>query len=473
MKRTGIVESFRKTSIGSDHKGFSLIEVLIAMIILVIAAVPIYRSFVLTARINSTTQIKGQAKNVAENIIEGVRPYTAEQINAFFLAENPADFRIVNGFEPGVSTYRYDKDASTDSTDVYYVTGIKQNETADHVSLYDARIEIEKKESNSEIQINTMANFVSGKDYMAVVNSKYDNRWYNNIIDYLRRDETARQQLVQAVNQSEYYSDPVKFDEVSLRKFVEKNTTRTIQIRINYVSLEDGTELDGATTGKMVRVQTNVKYQLLIANKSGDIQIGDSSIAEIQTDSFNTNEVDKYPRNIFLRYSPNYHSGYSNETVKRGSNFYPRDIIEINNPGGVETTVVLVKVMTDDDPLTLQSYENDYKVQLIIYDNNNVPGGTHIKIRSNINQNIASATGASIVQLDERNIFASHYMYPYTSMTRPQVESLTPKKEKIATYLYNVNVEVFANNTDTAVSPAAYMGEGRTANPIVTLSTNE
>ena len=55
------------------NRGFSLIELLIAVAILAIAIVPIMKGFVSSTKINSDTRGKLDATMVAEDLLEGIK----------------------------------------------------------------------------------------------------------------------------------------------------------------------------------------------------------------------------------------------------------------------------------------------------------------------------------------------------------------------------------------------------------------
>lgn len=94
------------SGLAMDHAGFSLIELLIAVTILSIIAVPLLHMFVTSSRINAKSRRIHSATMVAQDIMEGVKAYTLEEVKAQFqpLGEDGGssydppgeDFRIIN-----------------------------------------------------------------------------------------------------------------------------------------------------------------------------------------------------------------------------------------------------------------------------------------------------------------------------------------------------------------------------------------
>ena len=60
------------------NKGFTLIEVIVATMIIVVAAIPLLSTFVVSSRLNMKGRIKEQAMTVAENTVESIKALGAE-----------------------------------------------------------------------------------------------------------------------------------------------------------------------------------------------------------------------------------------------------------------------------------------------------------------------------------------------------------------------------------------------------------
>ena len=66
-----------------NNGGFSLLEVLVAMVILAIVSIPLLHSFVTTARTNAKAKVLMKATDVAENTVETFKNQDVETLIAF------------------------------------------------------------------------------------------------------------------------------------------------------------------------------------------------------------------------------------------------------------------------------------------------------------------------------------------------------------------------------------------------------
>lgn len=91
-----------------DDSGFTLLELLIAMIILAVALIPMLNSFAVNARVNRKSKIKMRSTMIAQDIMEGIKGYSTKDIYKQFTGEsefrliendgivNPADHKIIS-----------------------------------------------------------------------------------------------------------------------------------------------------------------------------------------------------------------------------------------------------------------------------------------------------------------------------------------------------------------------------------------
>lgn len=89
--RGGQFHKKRKQTFAADRRGFSLLEILIAMIILALIAAPLCRAFVLAMRTNANARKNASATSVAENVMEGVNAFTYDGAVEQFDPDQTAD----------------------------------------------------------------------------------------------------------------------------------------------------------------------------------------------------------------------------------------------------------------------------------------------------------------------------------------------------------------------------------------------
>lgn len=91
-KNIYVKKSHNRLTIG-DNSGFTLVELLIAMIILVVALIPMLNSFAVNAKVNRKAKIKLRSTMIAQDIMEGIKGYSTKDIYKQFTGVS--DFRLI------------------------------------------------------------------------------------------------------------------------------------------------------------------------------------------------------------------------------------------------------------------------------------------------------------------------------------------------------------------------------------------
>ncbi len=106
-KNICVKKIYNRMRIG-DNSGFTLMELLIAMLILVVALIPMLNSFVVNAKVNRKAKIKLRSTMIAQDVMEGIKGYSTKDIykqftgaSEFRLIENeaivnPADHKVIS-----------------------------------------------------------------------------------------------------------------------------------------------------------------------------------------------------------------------------------------------------------------------------------------------------------------------------------------------------------------------------------------
>jgi prepilin-type N-terminal cleavage/methylation domain-containing protein len=80
-----------------DNKGFTLVEILVAVTILTLVVTPLLSAFVTSARVNAMAKTKHQATVVAENVFEGIKNFGIEEAKSECQSFNASTFKIIAG----------------------------------------------------------------------------------------------------------------------------------------------------------------------------------------------------------------------------------------------------------------------------------------------------------------------------------------------------------------------------------------
>ena len=112
-----------------NNEGFSLVELLIAIVILSIIVVPLLHSFVTSARTNAKSRSTMHATAIAEDIMEMFEAHSLEEMADIYTAETPAGFTNTADTDDttGIWTYTIRDDSTTSGT---YDAVIKVDPTA-------------------------------------------------------------------------------------------------------------------------------------------------------------------------------------------------------------------------------------------------------------------------------------------------------------------------------------------------------
>jgi len=82
-----------------NNNGFSLLEVLIAMVILCVVSIPLLHSFVTTAKTNGRAKILMRATDCAENLMEAAEYKSVEELVQHYEASGNNDVKSDWGYE--------------------------------------------------------------------------------------------------------------------------------------------------------------------------------------------------------------------------------------------------------------------------------------------------------------------------------------------------------------------------------------
>lgn len=309
-----------------NNRGMSLVEVLVAMVILSVVSIVFLRTFSYSTMLNQKAGAKQHALTLAQSLMEGFKAYDLDSINSQFAAANAADFKLypLDGSETKGGNY----------TSGYWLKNIAFDE-----SRYDVRIRLSEA-TPTESTVVTKATLATGEDA-----NKYNDAIF----------------VQDAAEQNKIYDEIIAGLTAAGMKASEIPTYATLDKTKLTIT---GRELKVEITANKVQVQSVYQYQvsgyefvkdddsLGEYNYSGSLSVSYDCYDNTATVGNNA-ELQK----VYLYYYPAYKHSYNG--VKECNS----DVITINNASGTSIDVYVVKQKNSvfSDP-QLVVCEGDYSV---------------------------------------------------------------------------------------------------------------
>ena len=346
-----------------NNKGFSLIELLVAIAILAVIVTPILKSMVTSMKVNKKADDLLNETAVAQTVMEGMQNMTLEEIARDFSEHTNAGVPL--SFLPpsmGGTVHTYYDDTFTqengsyvfhksNTTDNKYVFGVKDviydNKKFDVKVTLDASSYYKNASETTEKHNDKL--FVDLSDY----DSDYDGLYVQNSgIDR----EICSQFLVDCVTANTH----------KVVEDIEQEADRTITVNFETTSMADAEPL----------IETIVEYDLEIPQDYVGEGNENSRHKKFEGIYKNTEDTNRKPRNIYILYNPNYHS----------VDGHLRDHIVINNPDSIPVTVYLIKQSSVEE-FRQSAAEQKYRVDITIKEG--AKGADYAtKLRTNIGYNL-------------------------------------------------------------------------------------
>lgn len=151
-----------------NNKGFSLVEVLVAMMIMAVVSIPIMKCFTTGAVINAKARERQRESTVAQSIMESLKAYTIDEVKGQIGAPNTTatyssitDFHMLNNVFGSVK-YLNNVDGSTS----FYLNNIQ----TDSNKFYDAVVNIDATKASGPNAFNGVVSY----DTFGAVDEYYD-----------------------------------------------------------------------------------------------------------------------------------------------------------------------------------------------------------------------------------------------------------------------------------------------------------
>lgn len=388
-----------------NNKGLSLVEILVAMVILALVSGPLLHSFVSAVRYNQRAKERQRITTVAQSVMEGFKAYDMEEL-CWQFSNNPAHpFRVIANMNSGAGVVPeklgvVSEEALTDrngdgvadtsivtdaegtevfkpAADGHYVFVMQniafklEGESADKAKLYDARVEVRPKLPSLGAEFDgtwSMGEFVDMNGYLDAVYKQpanQDQLAYTQILNLLLdelndTDESEQEFLLEDLDTDKLY--------------VSKTTT---------VSIESPSENVCVVTVKTVYQYEAIHYPYEAADGSEQELVFSGELDAAGTPAVvynNTLTAAEGARleNVYLYYYPAYRNVAG---IKINA-----ETILIQNDSGEAKNIYLIKQVNNTlSNGRLLTCENSYTPT--------VTGSGTINLYHNLRNNLASESG--------------------------------------------------------------------------------
>lgn len=379
-----------------DNRGLSLVELIIAIVILAIVITPFLRSFVTSANTNQKAKRIMRATSVAENIMEAMKPLTLEEIVLQLSNDGDEAHMPVCTLVPVFDSHQE--------------LLIEENEQVVGSSITNAA-----KYENGAWQFVGQE---SDKYYFALTGivqdgEKYDARICLDASDYYAAEGEAApgyndQELVQIsgldLSKDVVYELEASGENKVYAEFAERSSRYVTDI----ANAKDADDFEAALTRKItieikqVDVVQEVHLTLTYTAPAG--WVADDEREYSRTMQLYSGEISNPLRNIYILYPPNYYS-------MAGS---VKDIFVIENYDKVNCGIFLIKQVTAS-ATDLTAAETFYEPRVELYeavsvDENTLPPVAWIYNNFNVNLGLRVAGMANYTIADPAD-------YVYNSQT--------------------------------------------------------
>lgn len=262
-----------------NNVGFSLLEVLIAIVILSIVSIPLLHAFVTVAKTNAKAKILLRATDAAENLMESFKYQKLIDLETKY-AVNVDNTVTVDDDGKVVLTIRNTSDIPVKLPEKYYMIV-----TADPTLYPNA----------NGLNLSDFKTVSAADSAVYTMSSQYDNGIY---------------EMFEKWNKEAAEDSPLVYTDVDTDYF-KSNLSRTIKVTIDKKG--NGTNDEGDTVN-LVAVHMNITYEL--KSNSGILPSSQKTYVTSESEMFN-NQVTKVPlSSVYILYQPRYRAAIAGKGDK-------------------------------------------------------------------------------------------------------------------------------------------------------------
>ena len=441
--REKVIPMKSRAKSNNRNKGFSLVEVIIAVIILGIAFSPLLSNLIQSARINGKSRRTMDATNMAQNLMEGLNAYSADEIiKGFDTLKAGQNLAILPS---GMACSEYGE--ASDGTTLNYNVQVGSNSV-----------------NGTPKYCVVSANSVSGNTATKVLKSD-DNKYIfymKNVDGATYTDYDIRLTMDTNPYHKANAGDPDKYNDIEVANIASTNKFFDViwQDKVNDYE-EVAAQIYSATSGaygktkKQIIENTKRKLEIVIDNTgtatvpnyvvtgNDSYYYRDGGWGYVESDLAYHNSVVLYnmtntgqsPRNVYVYYWPNYKTDLEYNDGRR-------DDFIVTNKTDLPVKVYFVRMSVDDTAVTTatsESNEAGYFINIRVTDHNNSI--------SSIN-NADTATQQKVEEFVETNTSVFTNMRENIMHTHKENVEKNASGAYINTYYKENRVKVFFRTPD-------------------------
>lgn len=341
---------FRK----NNNAGFTLLEVLVAVIVLAVISVPLLRSFATAAQTNSRAKIEALCTNAAENVAEDFRDIKADELVEKYIGKvlDESDYNATaNKYEYEVvdNTSEFFGNKAEVGDDGVYTITIKNQDTMSSKMPegYYAQVTLDPslyKNSNGlnlsqiePVSINDSAIFTMPDDF--------DDEAYTHFVNKNKVLDSGYTKWTKA-NFKQNLTRTITWD-------ILKLGTKRVDKEGKFIT-EGSDPVDGESTVDICKVLLTIEYKLNIDNAGAILPTKDQTYTKVLSAQFFNNTNSGRPLNsVYLFFYPRYTAGIAK---KEGIGQEGYDRIVVNNEDNIECNVYITMMQGAEDENLMEAY---------------------------------------------------------------------------------------------------------------------
>lgn len=241
------------------NAGFTLVELIIAVVILAIAVGPLFYNFIISSRTNYKSRKQLNAMNLAQDVMEGMSQYSQTDLDKYFsLADVSANTLVATRILPDGTTYTpctvTQTPTPSDPSTVYVIEDVQT--TTGNLNKYDLTVTVTPT-SNANYQNKELAD-------VATIDQYYDAIYTINASGYSNAVADLKLKSSKPALADSTYEGKIKREIVIKIQNEKANASATDDFTVNVdatyspASATDASTLGLATTDTSVKASGNI-----------------------------------------------------------------------------------------------------------------------------------------------------------------------------------------------------------------------